>query len=119
AGPAAGGRPCRARRMAPCLATTAEQGAEEAAARGTLGPGFQLLDTRLRGFERLLLHQDGLREVVGGGRLAGDALGDVALSLGIPDGAVPLDGGELAEELVDDAPFVLIHSITPPAGPSG
>jgi hypothetical protein len=88
----------------------AEQAREEPAPALTLGElPFELLDAGLGGGERLLLDHDGLRHVVGRGRLVGDVAPDQGLGLAVARAGPALRLADFGKEVVDDAALVLVH----------
>ena len=72
---------------------------------------LKLLDTRLRGFERLFLHDDRLRHIVWRTGLPADLVADEALRLRIAWRRLALDIGELLEEVADCLLIVLVHEM--------
>ena len=70
---------------------------------------FELLHPVLQVRQRLLLHQDRLRHVVGGGRHRRHLLADVRLGLGVALRRLLVELAQLAEQLVDDLPLVAVH----------
>src|SRR5476651_1713424 len=89
--------------------------AEEAGRRGCLGLRLELVDAGLRRLERLLLHQDGLREQVRRARLRRDETGDQPLRLGIA--LLRFIFLETAEKTLDEVAFLVLHdgaSSSPP-----
>src|SRR5690606_7611528 len=76
---------------APFQRPPAAHEAAKRAATALLDLAFELADAALGDLERVLLHQDRLRHVVGSGRLTRDQLADEGRRLGIPRLAAPLD----------------------------
>ncbi len=108
----------RRRRRTGCLRRTRlapEQAAQEAAtARLTVGGlALELLHARLQAAQRLLLHQEGLRHVVGCGRQGRDLLPDVRLCVGITLRRLLVDLPQLVEQPIDHLPLTAIHDGCP------
>ena len=110
--PAAGGVPRTGAGRGPA----AEQAAQEtAAAAGRRGRRLlELLHPALQRRQRLLLHQDRLRHVVGCRRQARDLLADMRLGFGVALRRLAVDLPQLAEQLMVDRYLLLLiqHTIS-------
>jgi len=100
------------RRLIRCAALVASEDPrhEPASSRGTpCGLPLEFLDTLLCRLQSLFEHDDRLRHVIGGTRLAGDPLANEGIGLRIAQRALPLDITETGKEPLDCVTILSIH----------